>query len=76
MGMAAMLDFRALGRRWPSGISGNGDNVLYHLKSKNGCSGGAPRVFLAPALEGGLAQTNSLKVVWLNSCYMTQPNNW
>ena len=45
MGTAAMLDFRALGRRWPSGISGNvkkfkGDNVLDHLKSKNGCSGG------------------------------------
>ena len=55
MGAAAMLDFRALERRWRSGIFGNvkkfkRDNVLDHLKSKNGCSGGAPRVFLAPIL--------------------------
>ena len=64
MATAAMLDFRALGRRWPSGISGNvkkfkGDNVLDHLKSKNGCSGGgAPRVFLAPALPSKKTKPN------------------
>ena len=52
-----MLDSWALGRRWPSRISGNvkkskEDDVLGHLKSKNGCSGrGAPRVFLAPILK-------------------------
>ena len=48
MAPAAMLDFRALERRLTTFRSGNvkkikEDNVMDHLKSRNGCSGGCTR---------------------------------